>query len=122
MANQPRKSLTRVQEFKLGDMIRAHCKRIDDYAVYEEGWTDERCQQEMGGPEQCSINSVQNIRRELVGDLRQQRLNSSKGKIEDLEKRVTELEKQVAMLLDARTRPSAPIHPVGRPPSRPPGS
>lgn len=82
------------QRFDMNLMLNAHCKTIDGYAVYDEGWDDLRVAAELGIP----LNSVGYIRRSVFG-----KLKSAFVAKEDktLVARVDRLEAQVAKLVAA---------------------
>src|SRR5438309_2253263 len=85
---------------KLADLLREHCNRVNGEAVYHEGWDDERIMKAMVGP--CSINSVQSLRRALLGELprpkRAPKAEELAHRIEALEQYVIKLAGHVEML------------------------
>jgi hypothetical protein len=76
---------------KMADIIRAHCKLVDGRAVYDEDWSDQRVIEEMSG--RANLNNVQNLRRQLVGDVRPK---NGPDQLAELELRIEELERWAA--------------------------
>ena len=63
--------LSRPDLFWLGDLMRKHCASVNGFAVYEEGWSDERLLKELIDAGRLgSINNVRNLRLDLIGDIK----------------------------------------------------
>lgn len=98
------RKLSYTETFHIGDLIRQHCKLIGKYAVYEDGWTDERITCEIGGT--FTQSNVQGVRAQLIGPLRIAR----ETKEADLRGRISALEERLTSLEDwATSRPKAPF-------------
>lgn len=56
-----------------GKIIEAHCKLVDGYAVYEEGWSDNRVHKTLLKAlpgRKIGIKSIANMRRDVIGRLK----------------------------------------------------
>jgi hypothetical protein len=64
---EKKKKLTLNQEevFKLGGLIMAHCKLVDGYAVYKDGFTDEEVARLVS--DRCPVEKVAEMRQKHVG-------------------------------------------------------
>lgn len=62
------RKLTYAETFIVGDAVRKYCKLEGKYAVYEEGWDDDRVVAELGGT--FTTNNVAGIRRQLIGPIK----------------------------------------------------
>ena len=100
------KKPTYAEAFFIGDLIRLHCKRVGDYAIYDDGWSDQEVLKQVGGT--FVLNNVENIRRQIVGPLR---ISKMKKADLDLEERIAKLEKIANDLEDwAASRPREPYY------------
>src|SRR5215467_13070081 len=82
----------------LSKIIEAHCKKVDGYAAYEEGWSDEKVAAvavETSEP-RFSFNKshVETLRRSVIGNFPKQKTVDSITieKIAELERRIQNLE------------------------------
>lgn len=104
-----------------GALIRAHCRKDDSgFAVYEDGWSDERVHKELGT---ATISNIVGLRRRLIGNTR--RISTAPDaaqarRIELLEGRVAELENSVLSAMQWLQRRFQYQPPQGRPRSSPP--
>lgn len=63
--------MSRIELFKASGLLSAHCKVVDGFAVYEEGWSDKRVADESSDPARpLPMASVAKLRTEAVGVLR----------------------------------------------------
>jgi len=112
-----RVSLSRKQEFELNTLITRVCSEVDGYAVYQEGWDDNKVLEEFnktvtpeidkatGKPKIYNLVHVSGARSAVVGNLRQVRVKSSdmmEAKISELRGRIEILEGMIADLFDVR--------------------
>jgi hypothetical protein len=101
------KKLSYTEAFKIADVIRAHCKAVDGHAVYDQGWSDAEVLKEINNGlvgRSFTINNVQGIRRQLIGQLRRSpQYGQHKFSKKDLDARITALEQW------ASERPRAPF-------------
>lgn len=67
MAAKTIHKLKQAEAVALADIVRQHCKQINGYAVYNDGWDDLRVQQTTPFP--CTVANVQGMRKALVGNL-----------------------------------------------------
>lgn len=52
-------------ELKVAKLMELHCKRVGNYAVYQDGWSDESIAKETG----VTLTAIKRIRKELIGSL-----------------------------------------------------
>lgn len=79
------------QRFAVTLVLSAHCKAGNDgYAVYEDGWNDERVAKEAGLDPEKNVKSVANMRVEAIGKLR---IVTRDDKVEE---RIRDLEQKFA--------------------------
>ncbi len=73
----------------VADMLRLHCKKVNGFAEYEEGWSDERvC--ELLPP--ATTTNVANLRVELIGKFRPSSVSTlSAMKYEKMEQDIEKL-------------------------------
>lgn len=96
------KRLTRVQEFDMINMIKSHCKKNPEgFAEYDAEWSDEKIREAMGSI--CASAVVANLRTEFIGKIRNRGVDPT-GRIEVLEKRIADLEKNAIDMMLALTK------------------
>ncbi|HLG49327.1 MAG TPA: hypothetical protein VKY24_23990 [Reyranella sp.] len=107
-----------------GALIKAHCRKdASGFAVYEDGWSDERVQQELGA-NAASVANIVGLRRKLIGNTRRTTTATDAAqekRIEELEGRVAELETAMSGTMQWLQRRFQYQPPPGRPRSSPPG-
>ena len=98
------RKMTYAETFYVGDILRLHCKRVGDYAVYDDGWDDEAVLKAAGGT--FTKTNISALRQQIVGPLR----IVKPRKIDlDTEARLVKLEKIINDLEDwATSRPREP--------------
>ena len=89
-----RRKMTVRERHKLAVLLHNHCSSVDGYAVYEDGWDDQRIAAELSLP----VAMIYYARRGIFGKFRPV---STKEKKSDLDTRVTKLEAQVEKLIAA---------------------
>lgn len=83
---------------KLVDKIRQHCINIDGFAVYEDGWSDEKIFEAMKDEFTLTIHNVAGARRMAVGRFKKTApdIEVKAGSVADLRQRIEALEKWAA--------------------------
>ena len=82
-------SLSMSDIIKVADLVRAHCRSINDEAVYDPEWSDKRIANESG----ISIATARNIRSNLLGKLKHaEKPPPLEDTLADLERRISALE------------------------------
>jgi len=107
-----------------GALIKAHCgKDAAGYAVWEDGWNEERVQQELKG--RASVANLVGLRRKLIGNTARKSNAADAAlekRVDDLEARVAELENTVLSAMQWLQRRFQYQPPPGRPRTSPPAS
>jgi hypothetical protein len=95
-----RHNATKRQNLVIGDLVRAHCSRVGDYAVYADGWDEQRILAEVNAnnpdPDKViHMASVQSMRKDLFGNVRKAREEKTMSVSQLLVQRVKDLENDV---------------------------
>jgi hypothetical protein len=105
-----------------GTLIKAHCRKdASGHAVWEDGWSDERVQQELGGG--ANVANIISLRRKLIGNTARKASAADAAlekRIDELDARVAELENTVLAAMQWLQRRFQYQPPPGRPRSSPP--
>jgi hypothetical protein len=92
--------LTQVQAFEVGQVVQKYCTKVDGYAVYQDGWDDERvaqlCTAELGYI--VNANNVGFMRTGVVGPVRSATVRVPRSEFDTLLAMISELEARVATL------------------------
>jgi hypothetical protein len=88
--------IERKLSFEVGDLIRQHCHLKDGFADYDPDWSDGRIVAEF--PTGVTIHHVKAIRLALVGSLAPARAAAHSIQVDQLQKRISELEAAVRAL------------------------
>ena len=78
--------------FIVGDILRQHCRNVSGFAIYEEGWNDEKVITEMAKSHpgiRLTLNNIMGLRKTLLGPLPEKK---AKATIVSLDERLTALE------------------------------
>lgn len=94
-----RNKLSAKEHFEVSVTLHKHCKSVDGYAVYDEGWNDARIAKELD----VTVPNVGYVRRNVFGNFKQLprlavRSYASKA---TLEQRIADLEDTVTKLIAA---------------------
>ena len=80
--------MSRAELFKASGLLSAHCQLVDGFAVYEEGWNDQRIAAETSP--RLTLNSIQKLRSEAIGQLRRSP-EPKNERVDDIERNFADL-------------------------------
>lgn len=81
--------MTRSDLFKASGILSAHCSSVGGFAVYEEGWSDERVAKETG--DHLNVYHIRKLRLEAIGEIRSVTRAGTYEQLADLQSKYNDL-------------------------------
>jgi uncharacterized coiled-coil protein SlyX len=84
----------------LSDQLRLVCRKVDDTAVYEEGWDDARVARECG----VTVHNVYGVRTATIGSLRKSKTVAAEAKLAQIEAKLASQDRFLESLVGQQAR------------------
>ena len=101
MEEKTRQKPNKLKQFetvKLSDLLRKHCTTVNGFAVYEEGWNDQRIVKELEAQFKINETNVGNLRRVMIGVFPPSEKTGGKASNVELIRRLEAAEKELNAL------------------------
>lgn len=96
---KPRVVLTNVQRYEIITLIKAHCRKEGEYAVWDEGWSDQRVADQYN----VGLGAVRPLRSEFIGEMNRVSNFPTPTKMALMEGRIAKLELRASVIPAAST-------------------